>query len=162
MLRRALAPIRESGSYAYVLLDCPPSLGLLTVNALVAADTVLIPMQAKYFSLEGLGALNGTIDAVRGTLNPRLAIEGIVFCMYDPRTNLAGQVRGEVEEHLGDKVYRTLIPRNVRLSEAPSHGKPVLLYDLRCAGCQSYLELAREFVDRASAQPGPGSGMAPS
>jgi len=135
--------------FDYILIDCPPSLGLLTINALAAADGVVVPMQAEYFALEGLSALLTTIERVKESINPRLALEGILFCMYDPRTNLAGQVRGEVEEHLGDKVFRTLIPRNVRLSEAPSHGKPVLLYDLRCAGCQSYLELAKEFVDRA-------------
>lgn len=156
-LARTLAKIAEQ--YEYIIVDCPPSLGLLTVNALAAADGVVVPMQAEYFALEGLSALLTTIDRVRDSVNPRLTLDGVLFCMYDPRTNLAGQVRGEVEEHLGDKVYRTLIPRNVRLSEAPSHGKPVLLYDLRCAGCQSYLELAREFVDRASA--GPGSGATP-
>ena len=137
--------------FDYVLIDCPPSLGLLTINALAAADGVVVPMQAEYFALEGLSALLTTIERVKESINPRLTLEGILFCMYDPRTNLAGQVRGEVEEHLRDKVFRTLIPRNVRLSEAPSHGKPVLLYDLRCAGCQSYLELAREFVDRSIA-----------
>ena len=135
--------------FDYILIDCPPSLGLLTINALAAADGVVVPMQAEYFALEGLSALLTTIERVKESINPRLTLEGILFCMYDPRTNLAGQVRGEVEEHLGDKVFRTLIPRNVRLSEAPSHGKPVILYDLRCAGCQSYLELAREFIDRA-------------
>jgi chromosome partitioning protein len=148
VLRRALEPIRSSSSYAYVLLDCPPSLGLLTLNALVASDTVLIPMQAKYFSLEGLGALNGTIDAVRGTLNPHLAIEGIVFCMYDPRTNLAQQVVKEVREHFGELVYDTVIPINVRLSESPSHGKPCLLYDIESKGAQAYLELAREVLSK--------------
>ena len=146
-LARGLSQVADR--FDYVIIDCPPSLGLLTINALTAADGVVVPMQAEYFALEGLSALLTTIERVREALNPRLTLEGILFCMYDPRTNLAGQVRGEVEEHLGDKVFRTLIPRNVRLSEAPSHGKPVLLYDLRCAGCQSYLELAREFVDRA-------------
>jgi chromosome partitioning protein len=148
-LAKALTEV--ASHFDYILVDCPPSLGLLTINALAAADGVVVPMQAEYFALEGLSALLTTIERVRESINPRLTLEGILFCMYDPRTNLAGQVRGEVEEHLGDKVFRTLIPRNVRLSEAPSHGKPVLLYDLRCAGCQSYLELAREFVDRAIA-----------
>jgi chromosome partitioning protein len=148
-LARALSEV--ASHFDYVLVDCPPSLGLLTINALAAADGVVVPMQAEYFALEGLSALLTTIERVKESINPRLTLEGILFCMYDPRTNLAGQVRGEVEEHLGDKVFRTLIPRNVRLSEAPSHGKPVLLYDLRCAGCQSYLELAREFIDRAVA-----------
>ena len=152
--RHLTAAINEvAGKFDYILIDCPPSLGLLTINALAAADSVVVPMQAEYFALEGLSALLTTIERVRESVNPRLTLEGILFCMYDPRTNLAGQVRGEVEEHLGDKVFRTLIPRNVRLSEAPSHGKPVLLYDLRCAGCQSYLELAREFVDRAGESP---------
>jgi chromosome partitioning protein len=158
-LSRNLANVAEQ--YEFIIIDCPPSLGLLTVNALAAADGVVVPMQAEYFALEGLSALLTTIDRVRDTVNPRLTLDGVLFCMYDPRTNLAGQVRGEVEEHLGEKVYRTLIPRNVRLSEAPSHGKPVLLYDLRCAGCQSYLELAREFVDRAGVGPGaPGAAPA--
>ncbi|HUS68020.1 MAG TPA: AAA family ATPase [Kofleriaceae bacterium] len=145
-LARCIDQVAEH--FDYILIDCPPSLGLLTINALSCADGVVVPMQAEYFALEGLSALLTTIERVRASINPRLELEGVLFCMYDPRTNLAGQVRGEVEEHLGDKVFRTLIPRNVRLSEAPSHGKPVLLYDLRCAGCQSYLELAREFVDR--------------
>jgi chromosome partitioning protein len=159
-LARSLA--RVADQYEFIFIDCPPSLGLLTVNALSAADGVVVPMQAEYFALEGLSALLETIERVRDSVNTRLTLDGVLFCMYDPRTNLAGQVRGEVEEHLGDKVYRTLIPRNVRLSEAPSHGKPVLLYDLRCAGCQSYLELAREFVDRSRLGSGPaGSGMAP-
>jgi chromosome partitioning protein len=158
-LSRNLAHVAEQ--YEFIIIDCPPSLGLLTVNALAAADGVVVPMQAEYFALEGLSALLTTIDRVRDSVNPRLTLDGVLFCMYDPRTNLAGQVRGEVEEHLGEKVYRTLIPRNVRLSEAPSHGKPVLLYDLRCAGCQSYLELAREFVDRAGVGPGaPGAAPA--
>ncbi len=140
-----------SDQYDYILIDCPPSLGILTLNALVAANSVVVPMQAEYFAMEGLSALLTTIERIRASFNPNLQLEGIIFCMYDPRTNLAGQVRGEVEEHMGDRVFRTLIPRNVRLSEAPSHGKPVLLYDLRCAGSQSYLKLAREFVDRSQA-----------
>jgi chromosome partitioning protein len=154
-LSRSLQQV--AGQFDYILIDCPPSLGLLTINALAAADGVVVPMQAEYFALEGLSALLTTIERVRESINPRLTLEGVLFCMYDPRTNLAGQVRGEVEEHLGDKVFRTLIPRNVRLSEAPSHGKPVLLYDLRCAGCQSYLELAREFVARVDRKVLPGS-----
>lgn len=146
-LRRRLATVADR--FDYILIDCPPSLGMLTLNALCAADGVVVPMQAEYFALEGLSALLGTIERVRESYNPRLSLEGILFCMYDPRTNLAGQVKGEVEEHMPDKVFRTLIPRNVRLSESPSHGKPVLLYDYRCTGAQRYLELAREFVDRA-------------
>ena len=134
--------------FDYIIIDCPPSLGMLTLNALVAAHGVIVPMQAEYFALEGLSALISTIERIREAFNPALALEGILFCMYDPRTNLSGQVRDSVEEHMRDKVFRTSIPRNVRLSESPSHGKPVLLYDFRCAGSKSYMELAREFVDR--------------
>ncbi len=148
-LKTRLATVADQ--YDYVLIDCPPSLGILTLNALVASDSVVVPMQAEYFAMEGLSALLTTIERVKQSFNPDLELDGILFCMYDPRTNLAGQVRGEVEEHMGDRVFRTLIPRNVRLSEAPSHGKPVLLYDLSCAGSQSYLKLAREFVDRSPA-----------
>jgi len=149
VLARALLPLLENGApYDYVFLDCPPSLGLLTVNALVAASTVLIPMQAKYFSLEGLGALTGTIESIRAALNPRLRIEGIVFCLFDPRPNLAQQVVKEVRHHFGTLVYDTVIPINVRLSESPSHGKPVLLYDIESKGAKAYLELAREMLSR--------------
>lgn len=151
-LTRALAPVLEGGEYDFVIFDCPPSLGLLTINALVAADRVIIPMQAKYFSLEGLGALNGTIDAIRSSLNPRLAIEGIVFCMFDPRTNLAQQVVTEVREHFGDAVYETMVPINIRLSESPSFGKPALLYDIESRGAQAYLQLAREVLSRMEAK----------
>jgi len=157
VLRRALAPLRGAlaDRYEFVVLDCPPSLGLLTVNALVAADSVLIPMQAKYFSLEGLGALQGTIASVKAALNAALAIEGILFCMYDARTNLAQQVVREVRSHFGPLVYETMIPVNVRLSESPSHGKPALLYDIESRGAQAYLELAREVLARvAEARPG--------
>jgi chromosome partitioning protein len=134
--------------YEYIVIDCPPSLGMLTLNALVAADGVIVPMQAEYFALEGLSALIATIDRVRTAYNPRLVIEGVLFCMYDPRTNLASQVRDEVLEHMPDKVFDTAIPRNVRLSESPSHGKPVLLYDFRCPGTKSYLALADELLQR--------------
>jgi chromosome partitioning protein len=150
-LTRALAPVLEGSDYDFVIFDCPPSLGLLTINALVASDRVIIPMQAKYFSLEGLGALKGTIDAIRTGLNPRLAIEGIVFCMFDPRTNLAQQVVNEVRQHFGDVVYDTVVPINVRLSESPSFGKPALLYDIESRGAQSYLQLAREVLSRMKA-----------
>ncbi len=136
--------------FDYIIIDCPPSLGMLTLNALVAADGVVVPMQAEYFALEGLTDLLSTIEKVKSSFNPGLELEGILFCMYDARMNLSGQVRGEVEEYMGDKVYDTSIPRNVRLSESPSHGKPVLLYDVSCAGCKSYLALAEEFVRGAS------------
>ena len=156
MLDAALESVRDR--FDYIIIDCPPSLGLLTLNALVAADGVVVPMQAEYFALEGLSALIHTIEQVKRSLNPDLHIEGILFCMYDPRTNLAGQVHSEVEQYLPDKLYATRIPRNVRLSESPSHGKPILLYDLRSRGCQSYLELAREFIARlGDVRMGPGS-----
>ncbi len=151
VLERALRPVIATGEFDFIILDCPPSLGLLTVNALVVADRVLIPMQAKYFSLEGLGALHGTIDAIRHSLNGKLAIEGILFCMFDPRTNLAQQVITEVEEHFPDLVYDTKIPVNIRLSESPSFGKPALLYDIESKGAQAYLQLAREVLERLDA-----------
>jgi chromosome partitioning protein len=151
VLARALALLRAASRFDYVLIDCPPSLGLLTVNALAAADSVIVPMQAKYFSLEGLGALQGTIQAVRDALNPGLRVEGILFCLYDPRTNLAQQVVREVREHFGPLVYDTTIPVNVRLCESPSFGKPALLYDIESRGAQAYLQLAREFLARAEA-----------
>ena len=152
VLARAL---KKAGPMAWdhVIFDCPPSLGLLTLNALVAADSVLIPMQAKYFSLEGLGALTGTIAMVRESLNPRLTVEGIVFCMLDRRTNLAQQVIAEVKQHFADYLFETTIPPNIRLSESPSHGKPVLLYDVESKGAKAYLELAQEFLARAEARP---------
>jgi chromosome partitioning protein len=135
-------------AYDYVMVDCPPSLGLLTLNALVAADSVIIPMQAEYFALEGLSALTATIEKVRAAYNPRLVIDGVAFTMFDARLSVAVQVRSEVEKYFGNKVFNELIPRNVRLSEAPSHGKPALLYDLRCQGTKSYLALADEVLDR--------------
>jgi len=139
---------RSEVPWEFVVLDCPPSLGILTLNALVAATSVLIPMQARYFSLEGLGALVGTIERVRAALNPGLSIEGIVFCMFDRRTNLAQQVVANVQEHFGDKVFETVIPQNIRLSESPSFGKPALLYDIESKGAQAYLTLAKELLDR--------------
>jgi chromosome partitioning protein len=145
-LADALAPI--AGDYDYVFVDCPPSLGLLTLNALVAANGVFVPMQAEYFALEGLSALTATIDKVRSAYNPSLTIDAVLFTMFDGRMNLANQVRAEVAKHFGDKVLETAIPRNVRLSEAPSHGKPALLYDLRCPGTKSYLAAADELLDR--------------
>lgn len=145
-LADALAGV--ASSYDYVVIDCPPSLGLLTLNALVAAEGVVIPMQAEYFALEGLSALTATIEKVRAAYNPKLAIDGVVFTMYDARLSLASQVRSEVDKFFGGKVFAEMVPRNVRLSEAPSHGKPVMLYDLRCQGTKSYLALADEFLDR--------------
>jgi chromosome partitioning protein len=132
----------------YVLVDCPPSLNLLTINALAAADAVVVPLQCEFFALEGLSQLLTTVEQVRSTLNPALTIHGIVLTMYDPRNSLAGQVVADVRAYMGDKVYETVIPRNVRLSEAPSHGKPALLYDLKCAGSQAYLKLASEVIQR--------------
>jgi chromosome partitioning protein len=135
-------------SVTYVVVDCPPSLNLLTVNALAAADAVVVPLQCEFFALEGLSQLLTTVEQVRRTLNPALAIHGVVLTMYDPRNSLAGQVVADVRAFMGDKVYETVIPRNVRLSEAPSHGKPALLYDLKCAGSQAYLKLASEVIQR--------------
>jgi chromosome partitioning protein len=146
-LAQALIPIVDQ--YDYVIIDCPPSLGLLTLNALVAATAVVIPMQCEYFALEGLSQLTTTIEQVRASLNPRLEIEGILLTMVDPRMNLTQQVADEVRSHFESKVYKTIIPRNVRLSEAPSHGKPILLYDARSSGCQSYQALAEELLHRA-------------
>ncbi len=147
-LRDALEPLRDGRSYSYVLIDCPPSLNLLTVNAMAAADAVLVPLQCEFFALEGLSQLMRTIDLVRGSLNPKLEIQGIVLTMYDRRNSLSEQVAGDVRSHFGETVYQTVIPRNVRVSEAPSFGKPVLVYDLKCAGSQAYLKLAREVVLR--------------
>ena len=132
----------------YVLIDCPPSLNLLTINALAAADAVVVPLQCEFFALEGLSQLLTTVEQVRSALNPGLTIHGIVLTMYDARNSLAGQVVADVRAYMGDTVYETIIPRNVRLSEAPSHGKPALLYDLKCAGSQAYLKLASEVIRR--------------
>ncbi len=143
-LRRALEPLRDR--YHYVIVDCPPSLGLLTLNTLTAADSILIPVQCEYYALEGLSQLLATVRRVQSSLNPRLEIEGVLLTMFDRRLNLAGQVAQETQEYFGDKVYNTIIPRNVRLSESPSFGKPILLYDVQCQGAQSYLQLAREVI----------------
>jgi chromosome partitioning protein len=143
-LRDALAPLRER--FQYIVLDCPPALDLLTLNALVAADSILIPMQAEYFALEGVSELLDTIERIRASLNPELTIEGVVLTMFDDRTNLAQQVTAELDRYFGDKLCKTTIPRNVRLAEAPSHGKPVLLYDARSRGAESYIELAKEIM----------------
>ncbi|MDX2093279.1 MAG: AAA family ATPase, partial [Kofleriaceae bacterium] len=148
-LADALATV--ASEYAYIVIDCPPSLGLLTLNALVAADGVVVPMQAEYFALEGLSALMGTIEKVKAAYNPHLSIDGVLFTMFDARLSVANQVRDEVQKFFGEKVFGESVPRNVRLSEAPSHGKPVLLYDLRCAGTKSYLAIADEFLDRTLA-----------
>lgn len=136
--------------YDEVLIDCPPSLNLLTVNALVAADSVLVPMQCEFYALEGLSQLLRTIERVRQALNPRLELQGVVLTMYDRRNNLCDLVALDVREHLGGKVFDTMIPRNVRVSEAPSHGMPVLIYDHRCAGAQAYIQLAAELLRRAA------------
>lgn len=146
-LRNAIEPVKSD--YNYILIDSPPSLGLLTVNALVASDSVLVPMQCEYFAMEGVSQLLGTIERVRGGLNPALEIEGLALTMYDDRMNLARQVAEEVRNHFGPKVYETVIPRNVRLGEAPSFGKPIILYDIRSRGSEAYINLAREFIKRA-------------
>jgi chromosome partitioning protein len=138
----------DGGAASYVLIDCPPSLNLLTINALVAADAVMVPLQCEFFALEGLSQLLQTIEQIRTTLNPGLYIQGVVMTMYDKRNNLSEQVLVDVRSEMGDLVYETVIPRNVRLSEAPSYGKPALLYDLKCAGSQAYLRLATEVIRR--------------
>lgn len=148
-LAEVIEPVRER--YDYVLVDCPPSLGLLTINALTAAEAVVIPMQCEYYALEGLSALVGTIQSVQQAFNPQLEIEGILLTMVDGRTSLGSQVEREVRAHFDGKVYTTTIPRNVRLAEAPSHGKPILLYDQASRGSQSYLALAHEFLARSKA-----------
>ncbi|HEX8815163.1 MAG TPA: AAA family ATPase [Terriglobales bacterium] len=145
-LRDALAAVRER--FTYIVLDCPPALDLLTLNSLVAADSVLIPMQAEYFALEGISELLDTVERIKAGLNPQLTIEGVLLTMFDDRTNLAQQVTGELGRHFGDKLFRTTVPRNVRLAEAPSHGKPVVLYDVRSRGAESYIQLAKEILDR--------------
>jgi chromosome partitioning protein len=149
-LRGPLASVRDR--YDFVLIDTPPSLGLLTLNALCAADAVLVPLQCEYYALEGLSDLRSTVELVARSLNPGLEIEGIVLCMVDSRQNLTEQVAGEVRTHFVGKVYKTTVPRNVRLSEAPSFGKPALLYDVNSKGARSYLELAREFLARDDAR----------
>jgi chromosome partitioning protein len=146
-LKQALDALRKN--YDFVLIDCPPSLGILTVNALAAADSLLIPIQCEYFALEGLAELINTIDRVRKTINPTLRIEGVLLTMYDDRLNLSGQIKESVQKHLGHQVFEVIIPRNVRLAEAPSFGKPILLYDKRSSGANSYSMLAREILERS-------------
>jgi len=145
VLSRALDEIGEL--YEYILVDCPPSLGLLTLNALTAANSVLVPLQCEYYALEGLSSLLSTIKLVRGALNPGIELEGILLTMFDPRNNLSHQVANEARNYFPGRVFRTTIPRNVRLSEAPSHGKPAILYDINSAGAQSYLALTREMLN---------------
>jgi len=152
-LREALDPVRAR--YQFIVLDCPPALDLLTLNALVAADSVLIPMQAEYFALEGISELLDTIGRIRQTFNPGLAVEGVVLTMFDDRTNLAQQVAAELQKHFGNRLCSTTIPRNIRLAEAPSHGMPALLYDLKSRGSESYLRLAGEIMERISQQAKP-------
>ena len=151
-LRHALKTLNDGApgheDYAYVLVDCPPSLNLLTINAMAASNAILVPLQCEFFALEGLSQLLKTVEQVRDTLNPGLTIHGIVLTMFDARNNLSGQVVADVREFMGGKVYDTVIPRNVRVSEAPSYGKPVLVYDLKCSGSEAYLRLATEIIQR--------------
>jgi chromosome partitioning protein len=144
ILRDAIVHVKHR--YDYLFIDCPPSLSLLTLNALVAADSLLVPMQCEYYALEGISMLLRTFELIKNSFNPSLEIEGILLTMFDGRTTLANQVTDELRRHFGDKVYKTIIPRNVTLAEAPSHGKPVMLYDIRSKGAQSYLELAKEII----------------
>jgi chromosome partitioning protein len=152
-LRDAIAPLRER--FEFIVLDCPPALDLLTLNSLVAADTVLIPMQAEYFALEGISELLDTVERIRASFNPQLAIEGVVLTMLDDRTNLAQQVMAELKRYFGEKLCTTTVPRNIRLAEAPSHGKPALVYDVRSKGAESYIRLAKEIMSHYLAAAAP-------
>lgn len=151
-LRYAIEQAQARENYDYILIDCPPSLSLLTINALVAADSVMVPLQCEFFALEGLSLLLKTVEQVRAGLNPNLTINGVVLTMFDKRNNLSEQVANDVRDYLGDKVFKTVIPRNVRISEAPSFGKPALLYDHRCTGSRAYIDLAREMLVRDASQ----------
>ena len=150
-LRQAIDEMAQNGHFTYVLIDCPPSLTVLTLNGMAAADGILVPLQSEFFALEGLSQLLQTVRQVSQTINPKLQIQGIVLTMFDKRNSLSGQVLADVKSVMGDKVYNTVIPRNVRVSEAPSHGKPVLLYDLSCVGSQAYIQLASEIIQREKA-----------
>jgi chromosome partitioning protein len=152
-IRDALAPLRDR--FEFIVLDCPPALDLLTLNALVAADAVLIPMQGEYFALEGISELLDTIERIRASLNPGLGIEAVVLTMFDERTNLAQQVKAELKNFFGEKLCETTVPRNIRLAEAPSHGKPALVYDPRSKGAESYIRLAKEIIERQAGQTSP-------
>ncbi|MBB4658027.1 chromosome partitioning protein [Parvularcula dongshanensis] len=143
---------RARPDLTYVMIDCPPSLGLLTVNAMAAADAMIVPLQCEFFALEGLGQIMRTITTVKERINEKLELQGVILTMYDKRNNLSREVEANVREHLGEKVYKTAIPRNVRISEAPSHGKPALLYDLKCVGSQAYVRLASEVIQRERAR----------
>ncbi len=147
-MRQALAPIRDR--YDYILIDCPPSLGLLTLNMLAAANAVLIPLQCEYYALEGLSQLLGTVQRIQESLNPDLDVDGVLLTMYDARLNLSKQVAADARDHFGDRVFETVIPRNIRLAEAPSFGKPILVYDVASIGAQAYMAVAREMMERAT------------
>jgi chromosome partitioning protein len=154
-LKKVLAPLRDR--YAYVFLDCPPSLGFLTLNALTAADGVLVPVQCEYLALEGISQLMDTLQRVRAALNPALALDGVLMTMFDERTNLSRQVVDEVRQVFGEQVFRTVIPRNIRLGEAPSHGKPIFLYDIKSRGAEAYLNLAKELLEHEAQGVGQGA-----
>jgi len=153
-LKRAIEKLnKEAEKYSYILIDCPPSLNLITINALAAANGIIVPLQCEFYALEGLGQLLETVDHVRNTLNKDLLIHGVLLTMFDERNNLSGQVAKDVRDFMGDKVYKTVIPRNVRVSEAPSYGKPVMLYDYKCVGSQAYLNLAAEVLKKDNRTP---------